>query len=423
MVDFGSPGGSVAISAAPHDAGDLMTLVNYGDTVDSRRGWLVVVATFFSSFVTLGIAYSFGAFFSSMAVEFESTRAATSVIFGITTFAFFWLSLITGRLADRFGPQPVLLVGAASLLVGLLATSNVNSLSVGYLTYGAGVGIAAACGYIPMVAVVGGWFERHRAAAVGLAVAGIGAGTLVMSPLSAALVDNYGWRTTYRWLGVIGAAVLVVCAAMVKRPPDAQRGQPARFREAWASWVFRRLHVSAFCSGLALFVPFVFVGQYAKERGVGSVGAAVLVGILGGASVLARVGFGSAVRRFGSVRLYRYSFVLLSLSFGIWFFAASSYAVLIVFVVVLGVGYGGFVALSTIVLAERLGVSGLGSIMGLFYTSQGLGGLIGPPAAGWLIDWSGSYQLPIGICCGLTALAWSLLHDLPVTQAGSLAPE
>lgn len=393
------------------------------DGVDSIRAWLVVVATFLSSFVTLGIAYSFGAFFTEMAEEFDANRAATSVMFGLTTFAFFWLSLITGRLADRYGPRIVLLFGAGVLFAGLMATSRVQSLTIGYLTYGIGVGVAAATGYIPMVAAVGGWFERHRATAVGLAVAGIGAGTLVISPTSAALIERYGWRDTFVTYAIVGPAVMVVAAMLVARPPGHVMGQPSRSREALRSPVFRRLQVSALCSGLALFVPFVFVGQYASERGVGSVAAAVLIGLLGGASVLARIGFGSAVRRYGSVRLYRASFALLGTSFVLWLMAASSYGLLVAFVLVLGIGYGGFVALSTIVVAERFGVAGLGSILGVFYTTQGLGGLVGPPLAGAVIDALDAYW-PVIVACGLLeAAAFILIRRLPVQPDGSLAPE
>ncbi len=393
--------------------------------VDSARGWLVVLATFGSSFVSLGIAYSFGAFFADMAAEFETDRGATAVVFGITTFAFFWLSLITGRAADVWGPRPVLLVGAGALLIGLVATSRVDSLGLGYVTYGFGVGIAAACGYIPMVAMVGGWFERQRASAVGLAVAGIGAGTLVMSPVSAALVERYGWRDTFVILGVGGAAVLVGCAALVQRPPGHGEGAspPSRLAEVGRSTVFRRLHLSALCSGLALFVPFLFLGQYARDHDVGPVAAAVLVGLLGGASVVARIGFGSAVRRVGSVRLYRSCFVLLAIGFALWLVAGGAYWRLLVVAVVIGAGYGGFVALSTIVLAERFGVVGLGSVMGLFYTSQGLGGLVGPPGAGWLIDRTDGYTLPIAVCCGLMVLARVLVIGLPVLASGAIAPE
>lgn len=400
----------------------MTTATSPSPLIDSPRAWLTVVATFFSSFVTLGIAYSFGAFFTDMAAEFGSTRAATSIIFGITTFAFFWLSLITGRLADRFGPRPVLVGGAASLLIGLLLTSRVNSLGAGYLTYGLGVGIAAAAGYIPMVATVGGWFNDKRATAVGLSVAGIGCGTLVLSPLNAWLVGRYGWRDTYVYLAIVGTAILLLCALLIDRPPGQGSAQANRFRDAMASSVFRRLHISALFSGLALFVPFVFVGQYAKENGVGPVAAAVLVGVLGGASVIARIGFGTAVRRFGSVRLYRSCFLLSAASFLIWLVAGTSYPLLIVFVLVLGVGYGGFVALSTIVIAERMGTDGLGSSLGLFYTSQGLGGLIGPPVAGLMIDAWG--YPPTIITCALLALtAWALSSGLPLADDGGLAPE
>ena len=117
-----------------------------------------------------------------------------------------------------------LVAGAAALCyLGLIATSRVQSLGLGYVTYGLGVGIAAACGYVPMVAVVGGWFEQHRAVAVGLAVAGIGVGTLVMSPVSAALIDRWGWRDTYVFFAVGGAGVMLACVPLVGRPTSRRR--------------------------------------------------------------------------------------------------------------------------------------------------------------------------------------------------------
>lgn len=388
--------------------------------IDSRRAWLVVVAAFFSSGVTLGTAYSFGAFFESMSEEFNAAKGATAVIFGITTCIFMSLSILTGRLVDRAGPRVVLTIGAVGMFVGLMATSRVESLTMGYVTYGLGVGIAAACGYVPMVAVVGGWFSEKRAVAVGLAVAGIGVGTLVMSPLAAALIDRWGWRDTYVIFAIGGAAILLACIPFTDRPPGDGTPQPARFGDAIHSPVFRRLQLSAFLLGLALFVPFVFVGQYAKERGIGSVAAAVLVGVLGGSSVLSRVGFGALVQRFGSFRLYRYCLMIHSVSFAIWLIAGSSYLALIVFVIVLGVGYGGFVALGPIVIADRMGVAGLGSILGLLYTGPGVGAMIGTPIAGWLIDHTDTYRWSILICLGWTVVAVAVLSGLPVDRSGRL---
>jgi MFS family permease len=390
--------------------------------IDSARAWRNVGGAFAASAVTLGTAYSFGAFFQSMADEFGTTRGATAVVFGATTFTFFWLGLLTGRLVDRHGPRPLLVVAAGALAAGLWATSAVHSLTLGYLTYGAGVGVAAACGYVPMVAVVGGWFVRRRALAVGVSVAGIGVGTLVMSPLAARLIDAVGWRDTYRIFGVGGPAVLLACTLLMQRPPAGAGPARSRTRDALTSRVFRRLHLSAVAFCIGLFVPFVFVVPYAKAEGVPAVRAALLVGLLGGSSVLARLGFGSLVRRIGSFRLYRLCFASHALSFLVWLAAGGSFAALVAFVVVLGVGYGGFVALSPVVLADRLGVHGLGSMLGLFYTASGLGGLIGPPAAGAIIDATDSYRPPIVLAALFGALAFGLLLGLPVVD-GRLAPE
>jgi len=253
-----------------------------------------------------------------------------------------------------------------------------------------------------------------------LAVAGIGVGTLVMSPVSAALIDRWGWRDTYVFFAVGGAGVMLACVPLVDRPPGDGSPQPSRFKDALGSPVFRRFALSAFALGLALFVPFVFVGQYAKERGIGSVQAAVLVGVLGGSSVLSRVGFGSLVRRFGSFRLYRACLIITTGSFLLWLAAGSSYVMLVLFVLTLGVGYGGFVALSPIVISDRMGVAGLGSILGLMYTAPGIGALVGAPTAGWLIDTTDGYRWSIIWCIAAGSTAVALLTGLPVDKSGRL---
>ena len=53
---------------------------------------------------------------------------------------------------------------------------------------------------------------------------------------------------------------------------------------------------------------------------------------------------------------------------------------------VVGVGYGGYVALAPAVVAERFGVERLGALLGILYTSAGVGTAVGAPAAGAVID-------------------------------------
>jgi MFS family permease len=187
--------------------------------LDSPRAWLMAATAFLSCFVVFGVMYSFGAFFKPIAAEFGANRASTSVVFSLTAAIYAALGLVAGRLGDRFGPRPVILVGAVALGAGLIATASAHTLTVVYLTYGIGVGIGIASGYVPMLAVVGGWFERRRNAAMGVAVAGIGAGTLAVAPVAAVLIDHFGWRVAYRLIGGVGAVTLMLCAIVAEAPP------------------------------------------------------------------------------------------------------------------------------------------------------------------------------------------------------------
>ena len=46
---------------------------------------------------------------------------------------------------------------------GMVLTAFIGHIWVGYLTYGVGVGVGAACAYVPTLAMVGGWFAHSAA--------------------------------------------------------------------------------------------------------------------------------------------------------------------------------------------------------------------------------------------------------------------
>jgi MFS family permease len=379
----------------------------------------MVAVTFASTFTVFGVAYSFGAFLESMSDEFDTGRGLTALFFSLTTCLYFTLGLVTGAWSDRSGPRPVLLAGALALGCGLLLTAAAPNIWVGLATYSLGVGVAVACGYVPMVSVVGGWFERHRTAALGVAVAGIGAGTLVMAPTSSWLIEVHGWRGAYVFLGVGGAAVLAACAAVAAPPPTGGHGTepPPPLRVVARLVAFRALYGSALLMSLALFVPFVFLAAYAEDRGISTGLAAALVGFIGGASIVGRLALGLIAPRFGLTRVYRSCFAVMSVGFALWLVAGDRYWLLVVFTVVLGVAYGGFIALSPAVAAEAFGPRGLGGLLGALYTSAAIGGLFGPPLAGALIDATGSYAPAIALATALTCGAFVVLLFLPDGRA------
>jgi MFS family permease len=385
------------------------------DILDSPRAWVTVGAAFAAMAAVFGVAYSFGTFFAPMAAEFGTGSGATSLVFSITACCWFLLGSVSGRAVDRFGPRPVLLVGAVALAGGLLVTSAAQQLWVGYVGYGIGVGVAVACGYVPMVAVVGGWFDRYRAFAIGVAVAGIGVGTLVGAPLAASLIAEYGWRQAHVLLGIGGSLLLVVGATVARRPPAPTGDEPPALREVVRSREFRAMYIATLLASVALFVPLVFLPTAAVADGVSPVAAATLIGVIGVASVVGRLAIGALADRVGRVRVFQACFAILAMSFVIWLVGAS-WLWLFAFAVVLGTGYGGWIALQPTVLAEYFGVRGLGGLVGLVYTAAGIGALVGPPLAGVLVDATGGYRWAIA-AAGLFGLgAFVTLLALPSEQ-------
>jgi MFS family permease len=380
---------------------------------DSARAWRMVAACFVALFAVYGVAYSFGAFFKPMAAEFGARRSATSAVFSITVLVWCVLGPVTGHLSDRFGPRIVVATGALVMGIGLALTSMIDRLWLGYLTYGLGVGVGVACAYVPMVAVVGGWFLRRRNTALGIAVAGIGFGTVCGAPIAAALISHLGWRATYLTFAVAATAILLGCAWSAERPPVHVTPSRIQLGDALRSPTFGFMYASSVTVSIVLFVPFVYLPSFAHDHGASEFASAALVGIIGGASVAGRMGLGSLADRAGVVRLYQASFLVLALSYGIWL-AASSYPAMVMFALVMGAGYGGYVALSPAVIAHLFGTDRMGTMLGALYTSGGLGAMIGPPLAGMMIDRGGSYRVAIAAAFAIALAAFALL--IPLTR-------
>src|SRR5579883_1021024 len=214
-------------------------------------------AAFAASFVTFGVIYSFGVFLRPIATAFHADAAAGSAFFSITAVVYYGLGAVAGRLADRCEPRILIMAGAVILGLGLCLTAMAGHIWFAYLSYGLGVGVGGACCYVPTLSLVGGWFVRHRNAALGIAASGTGGGTMAVPPLAALLIRHYGWRPAEVVLGLAATVVLLGCSVVVRAPPLARpagtAGRPAV--RLWRTRTFVLLYLSWVAATAALFVP------------------------------------------------------------------------------------------------------------------------------------------------------------------------
>jgi MFS family permease len=377
-------------------------------------GWVVVAAGFAVTFVGFGCVYSFSAFIESLQRDFGAARGSVSLVFSLAGFLYFALGSISGPLADRFGSRSVAVLGMLLIGAGLALASVAQSLTEVYAAYGLGVGLGVGCSYVPAMGAVQRWFVKSRGLASGLASSGIGFGTLAVPPAAAYFIAVRGWREAYLILGVIAVIVGGATALLLKNDPrahygelglgpdaepllaGAQSAQPpgSSIKDAVKSRRFIGLYAACLACAFGVFVPFVHLAPYAVDHGIAPSRAVLLVSVIGVGSAVGRFFLGGLADRFGRELSLVAMFAGMALSLVIWL-GSITFWPLAIFAFLFGSAYGGWVALLPAVVMDYFGGRSVSGLIGILYTSAGIGTLIGPSAAGFAFDFSHSYTLPI----------------------------
>lgn len=391
-------------------------------------GWWVVAGAFLCMMTGYAVAYSFAAFFGALEAEFGARRGETSLVFSISAFLYFQLGFPAGLVADRTGPRPMVVGGLLLVAMGLAAASQATALWQVYLGYGLGVGVGVGLSYVPSIAAVQRWFVRRRGTASGIAVAGIGVGTLLGAPLAHELIGALGWRQTYLVLAALTVIGAVASGFMV-RPgperyglgPDGDAPTPGTafsipagltLGEALRSAPFWAIYIGALLLSFGLFVPFVHLAPYVSDLGLGEGFGVLLIFLLGVGSTFGRFLFASITNWLGR----RVSFGMMYIGAGamlvMWSMSTSAPA-LVVFALVFGAFYGGFVAIAPSLAADYFGGRALGSIIGALYSGVGFGALLGSPVAGYAYDFFGSYTGAILAGAALCLVSFAITMATP----------
>ena len=384
------------------------------DHFDTPRAWAVAIGASIANGVAFGVLYTFGAFVTSMAEEFNASLGPTSIVFGLSMFLFFGTGAISGRWADLYGPRPLLVVGGALFCGGLIATSFVTAIWQGYIVYGIGCGAGGGIFCSPLFSTVATFFVKYRALAQGVAATGSGIGTLLLVPFAKAIIETEGWRSSYRILAGVSAIGFIVGLLLVRRSPSqSPGGSGGHVRRVMRTREFKTISVAFGLMSMALLGAFAFVIKFAEDDGISPSRAALLMSVVGASSILGRLLLTAVAGRLGSVRLLQIALAAQPLAYFFWVIANGRYHLLVIFAALLGLTYGGFVALSGDVVAFYFGLKGIGAVTGMLFLFSGLGSLVGPPIVGFLADLSTIRFIPLSAVFVMALLGAIILFTIP----------
>jgi len=368
----------------------------------SSYRWVIVAVSFVITTIAYGIQYSFGVFFEPLQTTFGWTRAATSGAFSLYMFLHCAFAFIAGWATDKYGPRITVSLGGLVIASGLLLTSHVTTLWQLYLFYSVIVGLGLSTAYNPLVTTASRWFVDRRGLALGIVVAGVGTGTIIMSPLAAQLISLYGWSTCYVIIGLAGGVIIISAAQFLKKQPEVgainkasqgevqKIGKEQTLQQALHSRTFWILFIIYIFTCIGALMVMVHVVRYAEDRGISPLVAATVLSVIGGFSIVGRLAMGTISDKIGAKRSLFICLLLQGMAI-LGFIRATGVGIFYVVAVIFGFGYGGWVPQFPKLTGESFGLSHMGEIFGILLLAPGIGGAIGPILAGYIFDITGEY--------------------------------
>jgi predicted MFS family arabinose efflux permease len=287
------------------------------------------------------------------------------------------------------------------------------------------IGVAAGSLYAPLTATATHWFTRHRSLAVALVSAGMGIGSMTLSPLARWLITAYDWRVAMSTLGMLSWLLIIPAALLIRKPPalanvigaDAPADRDDReftVARALCTPQFAAISFTYFCCCAAHSGPIFHMVSYAMDCGVPAMAAATVFGAAGLASLSGRITGGLAADRVGAKRMIIAGLALQAVSVSLYLFTrelTSFYALALMF----GFSYGAVMPLYAILVREYFGARIMGTMFGAVNMASTLGMALGPWTGGLVYDLYGSYfWLYVGSCSiGLGAVLIALTFRPP----------
>ncbi|HEY2134670.1 MAG TPA: oxalate/formate MFS antiporter [Xanthobacteraceae bacterium] len=328
-------------------------------------------------------------------------------------------------LVDRFGPKLLIAVGAIMSGGSWVLAAHADSLTMLYITYGVIGGFGTGIIYVGIIGLMVRWFPDRRGLATGIAAAGYGFGAFFTSFPIDSMIKSSGYEHALLVFGIIQGVIGVAAALGLRTPSENYRPegydpsivqiemQSRRSyspKEMLANPIFYLLFIMMAMMSTSGLMVVSNVGPFANEFHVAQVlvlGMAALPLSLTLSRVtngLTRPFFGWVSDHIGRENTMALAFSLEAVAILVLFAFIDQPAMFVVLTGLVFFGWGEIFSLFPSTLTDTFGPKFAATNYGFLYIAQGVGSILGGPAAAFLKQQTGSWTVVFILVACLDAL-------------------
>lgn len=397
-------------------------------------GWRQVAASFLLLAATGMIAPTYSIIAVSLSEEFKPTRAVLMLAMTVLSGMGAVLAPLLGNLMDRFPLRRLMLVGSVALGLGYVSISLATSFNQVLVIFALLIAPAnVLMGPVAITVLLARWFAQKRGRAVGIAIAGISAGSFLFPIIIRGLLESYDWRTALQFLGaILFVWTLPTIFLIVDRPsdrglhPDGAAEAPALTRtEMQAGMVsVRSLLADPAFWMIVVTVSIVTAGMkgmitnlasLAVDTGIKAGDAALLISIYSACSFTAKLSFAAMADKLGPRPMMFIALGGFALGMACLTQAWMGYGTIAFGVALIGLLGGFMIPIESYLVPRVFGQKAVGRAMGLLSGTIMIAMLASPPLFGLIFDLTGSYTGVFWAFSGLAVVALLWVPAVRVT--------
>ncbi|MFO1170596.1 MAG: MFS transporter [Hyphomicrobiaceae bacterium] len=386
-----------------------------------RTATAIILAGCLIALLGFGARSTMGLFLEPMTVAKGWSRETFSLAMAIQNLLWGAAVPIAGALSDRFGPARVLAFGAVLYALGLYGLAVSDSSLALHMTGGVllGAGIAFSSFSIALASIAKVVGPDKRSLALGLGTAAGSAGQIVFSPLTQAMISDFGW---YQAMLALAASTLLIIPLAFLLPTDrggsgriaAEQTMAEALKEAIGHPSYLLLVAGFFVCGFQIAFVTVHFPAYVKDLGFApSVGAAAMA-LVGLFNIVGSLSAGYAGQKWRKAWGLSLIYFLRSVLTVVLLLAPKSEMLVLGFAGALGLLWLSTVPLTSGLVAQMFGVRYMATLFGIVFFSHQIGSFLGVWLGGRIYDATGSYDMVWWLSVGLGLFA-AIVH-LPIRE-------